>query len=152
VTRRRVPKLEQELTWREASALLGRANDPDGRKLKLLVLAREKQSGRQIAIRLGGEKAPKLRVTLSAIRRAFPDLRAAHADGLATSIRFLAAELDQRHDARTKELIQAELDSDLRPRVGKLEKRTGIMERCIKDLHALDSRESTRIDRTRAPR
>lgn len=150
--RRRVPRLEQELTFREAASLLERVNDPDGRKLKLLVLAREKQTGRRIAIRLGGEKAPKLRVTLSAIRRAFPDLRAAHEDGLALSLRHVADHLREQGDARTKKLIQAELDADLRPRVGKLEKRTGIMERCLSELHALDSGESTgndRIGRTR---
>jgi hypothetical protein len=140
--------LEQELTWAEAAALLERVNDAAGRKLKAMVLAREKQTRKPIAIRLAGNRRPKLRVTLSAIRRSFPEMRAAHEDGLALSLRHVATQLREHHDARTKKLIQDELEGDLGPRVRKLEKRLGLAERYLADLHALEKKESTRNGRT----
>ena len=119
MTRRRVPHLEQELTFREAAVALRRSNDPDGRRLKKLVIARERQTGKRIAVRLGGPKSPKLRVALGALYRAFPELRASHADNVAEAM----ATVVDRIDARTEKLIHKFIERRIEPRLLALEKK-----------------------------
>jgi hypothetical protein len=64
----------EPLTFREAAIALGQEDDT-GRSLRAMVLAREKQTGERIATRLGGEKRPKMQVTLSAIYTHLPELK-----------------------------------------------------------------------------
>lgn len=102
----RSARIDRELTFREAAAALGRKDDPTGRKLRELVLARERQTGKRIAIRLAGPKRPKLRVTLGALYRAFPEARASRTDALARDLRRYVDELD----ARVRQIVRDELD------------------------------------------
>lgn len=133
------PHLEEELSFREAALELGRKRDPRGRRLRAMVLARERQTGRPIAIRLSGPKEPKLRITLGALYRAFPELRPARVDDLVA----MARQLSERGDARTKTLVQEVLAQSVEPRLVKLEKRTAIHEEYLRKLHALDCQELT---------
>ena len=133
----RSARIDRELTFREAAAALGRKDDPTGRKLRELVLARERQTGKRIAIRLAGPKRPKLRVTLGALYRAFPEARSAHVDDLALALR----ELGERFDDRTRLLVREILDRDVDPRIEKLEKRAALTERYLAAIHELEKRE-----------
>jgi hypothetical protein len=151
VSRRRVPKLDQELTFREAAAALKRLNDPEGRRLKKMVLARERQSKKPIAIRLAGSKVPKLRVTLGALYRAFPEARSSRVDDLAEVFRPMVERMDARNDARTEKMIHKILESKIEPRLQLLEKKATLTTRYITDLQRLERHESARIDRTRTP-
>lgn len=113
-------RIDQELSFSEAAAALGRKRDPRGERLRNLVLNREKQTGKPIAIRLGGEIEPKLRVTLSALYRAFPECRPARVDYLAASLK----ELLERVDDHTESLVLRILDEKkLEARITRLEKR-----------------------------
>jgi len=100
-----------------------------------MVVARERQTGQQIAVRLAGQVEPKMRVTMGALYRAFPELRLAHVDNLAQ----IAKPLVERAEARTREVVRSEIARDIGPRVSKLEKRSRIIERCITELAALES-------------
>ena len=132
----RRPRLEQELSFREAAQALERTNDPRGRRLRNMVLARERQTGKQIAIRLAGEKEPKLRVTLGALYRAFPELRPARVDDLMS----MARQLAERGEQRTRSVVREVLAESLEPRVEKLEKAAGITERALQELRDVFAR------------
>lgn len=127
--------LDEELSFRQAAAQLKRRHDPHGRRLRNMVLARERQSGQQIAVRLAGQVEPKTRVTLGALYRAFPELREARVDQLAS----MAKPLLERAEARTRDVVRSELSRDIGPRVSKLEKRTRILQRAMVELAELDA-------------
>jgi len=133
VSRREV-RLDEELTFREAARALRRQRDPRGRRLRGMVLARERERRQRIAIRIGGRERQHLRITLGALYRAFPELRPARVDDLAE----LARAFQERSETRTRFLVREEIASDVGPRVSKLEKRTALTEKYIKDLHQLD--------------
>ncbi len=103
-------RLDAELSFREAAQRLGRENDPDGRRLRTLVISRERQTGQRIAIRLGGAKAPKLRVTIAELTRRFPELREARGDALARELRNYVGQIDER----VRQIVRAELDRSRR--------------------------------------
>lgn len=135
----RRPHLEEELSFREAAQELGRKRDPRGRKLRSMVLAKERRIGREIAIRLSGAKEPKLRVTLGAIYRHFPELRPARVDDLVV----LARQLAERGDARTRSLVQQILAEGVEPRLSSVEKAVGIMTRSLEEVRDCFSQELT---------
>lgn len=60
------------LTFSQAQQALG-MKGPGGRRLKRMVLARERSSGKRIAIRCGTKK-PTYKVTMSALRKHLPHL------------------------------------------------------------------------------
>lgn len=126
----RRPHLEEELSFREAAQELGRKRDPRGRRLRAMVLAKERRTGREIAIRLQGASQPKLRVTLGAIYRAFPELRPARVDDLVS----LARQIAERGDARTRSLVEQILAADVEPRLVKVEKLTAIFQRHMQEV------------------
>lgn len=95
-----------------------------------MVLAREQQTGRLIAIRLSGPKEPKLRVTLSSIYRHFPELRPARVDDLVT----MARQLSERAEARTKTVVHEIIAESIEPRLATLEKASSITERALREL------------------
>lgn len=132
-------RLDAELSFSEAAAELGRHRDPKGRKLRNMVVARELQTGRKIAIRLGGQKEPKLRITIGAIYRAFPELAPAKIDDIA---RLMKPMLD-RSEARTRDVVREEIDRDVLPRIVYLEKQGEILDRAITDLRSLNKQELT---------
>lgn len=132
----RRPRLEQELSFREAAQALEREHDPRGRRLRNMVVARERQTGRQIAIRLAGEKEPKLRITLGALYRAFPELRPARVDDLMA----MARHLQERGEARTKTVVLEVLAETMEPRLLRLEKAAGITERALQELRDVFAR------------
>lgn len=116
--RHRRYSLDQELSFSRAARALERKDDPKGRRLRNLVMARERQLGIPIAIRLAGDQAPKLRVTLGAIYRHLPELRRARTDALADLLRQALLE----SEARTAEKIRREVVSPLVSRIESLEK------------------------------
>jgi len=138
-------RLEAELSFSEAAAELGRHRDPKGRKLRNMVVARELQTGRQIAIRLAGQKEPKLRITIGALYRAFPELAPAKIDDIA---RLMKPMLD-RSEARTRDVVREEIQKDVIPRIEYLEEESGIVRRCLEDLDRLKRRELTGTAHTR---
>lgn len=135
--------LDQELSFSQAAAELQRENDPIGRKLRNLVMAREREIGRRIAIRLSDGKEPKLRITIGAIYRHLPELRPARVDDLARLVRPML----ERQEARTKALIREENDRTVLPRLAAVEKKASIIEECLRKLHAEELRELSRTVR-----
>jgi hypothetical protein len=103
-------RLETEMTFKEAARRLGRERDSEGRGLRRLVLVREKQIGRPIAVRLAGAKRPKLRVTLAALWRAFPEFRETRHDALARELRGYVGQLDVRVRGLVRQFVRDELE------------------------------------------
>jgi hypothetical protein len=119
VGRHRRYSLDQELSFSRAARALERTDDPKGRRLRNLVMAREAKLKTPIAIRLAGDQAPKLRITLGAIYRFLPELRRARTDVLADLIRQALAE----SEVRTAQKVRTEVLQKLEPRIESLEKR-----------------------------
>lgn len=117
-------RIEQELTFKEAAEALGRKRDPEGRKLRNLVQNREKQTGRQIAIPMGGE-GREAKITLSALYRAFPEMRPVRVDYLAAGLR----ELLERVDEHTELVVQRVIEKIVEPRVELVEKKVKLLEK-----------------------
>jgi hypothetical protein len=132
--------LDQELSFSQAAAELQRENDPIGRKLRNLVMQRERELGKRIAIRLSDGPEPKLRVTIGALYRSLPELRPARVDDLA---RLVKPMLD-RQEARTRVLIREENDLTVLPRLAAVEKKASIIEDCLRKLHAEEVQELSR--------
>jgi hypothetical protein len=141
-------RLDEELSFAAAAAELGRHRDPKGRKLRNMVVARERQTGKQIAIRLAGAKEPKLRISIGALFRAFPELAPARVEDLARLVRPM---LD-RAEARTRIVVREEIAKDVLPRIVFLEEESGIVRRCLEDLDKLKRRELTGTARPRPSR
>jgi hypothetical protein len=135
--------LDQEMSFSRAAQELQRQDDPIGRKLRNLVMARERQTGKKIAIRLSEGVEPKLRVTIGAIYRALPELRPARVDDLARLVKPML----ERQEARTRVLVQEEIDKSVMPRLGKVEKKAASIERCLKELKDLELQELAATDR-----
>lgn len=125
--------LDQELSFREAAELLSRRRDSRGRGLKKMVLARERQTGKQIAIRLDGPKEPKMRITIGALYRSFPELAPARLDDIARMV----APMMKRAEGRTREVVRDEIAKTVEPRLTLLEKEGRILTRTLKELAAL---------------
>jgi hypothetical protein len=130
--------LDQELSFSQAAAELQREKDPIGRKLRNLVMARERETGKRIAIRLSSGKEPKLRITIGAIYRHLPELRPARVDDLARLVRPMLERQEERHDARTRILIREENERDVFPRLEIVEKKATAIENCLRELDALE--------------
>jgi hypothetical protein len=111
-------RLDDVLSFREAAIELQSRNDPRGRRLRNMVLARERQTGKAIAIRLSGEVKPQLRVSLGALFRAFPELAPAKIDDIARLMRPMV----ERMAARTKDVVREEIKAGIEPRIEYLEK------------------------------
>lgn len=110
--------LDQELSFSRAAHVLERTDDPKGRRLRNLVMAREQKLGTPIAIRLAGDQAPKLRITLGAIYRFLPELRRARTDALADLLRQALLE----SEVRTAQKVSDHVLKKLEPRIQTLEK------------------------------
>jgi hypothetical protein len=121
---------EQELSFHEAAKMLNRKRDSRGRALRSMVLAREKQTGKQIAIRLNGEKEPKLRITIGALYRAFPELLPARIDDIH---RLMRPMLDRAAE-RTRSVVQEEIKKTVDPRLSRLEKNDRIIRAALRQM------------------
>lgn len=138
-------RIDQELSFRDAASALGRKHDPRGERLRNLVQTRERQTGKPIAIRLAGESEPKLRITLSALYRAFPEMRPARIDYLAASLKELLSEVD----AHTESVVLKVLEKQrVLARLDRLERRTAAAESFLKNL-AENEVEQARTTRNR---
>lgn len=122
---------DQELSFHEAAKLLNRKRDSRGRALRAMVLARERQTKKQIAIRLNGEKEPKLRITIGALYRAFPELLPARVDDIVRYVRPLLERQAAQQETKTRNVVREELEKDIAPRVARLEKQTRIIKRAL---------------------
>jgi len=141
-------RLDEELSFSAAARELQRHRDPKGRKLRNMVVARERQTGKQIAIRLAGQKEPKLRITIGALYRAFPELAPAKIDDIAR----LMKPMLERAEARTRVVVREEIARDVLPRIVYLEEESGIVRRCLEELEQLKRRELTGTARPRPSR
>ncbi len=88
--------MSQPMTWERAACVLKWDGRHRGRRLKRLVLAREKQTGKRIAIRLGGEQRTVYRVTMSALRKHCRDLFKSKVDEVADNFKAYFKDLDER--------------------------------------------------------
>lgn len=67
---------QRPVSIRKMAALLGMgSSEAAAKSLKAMVYAREDEIGRNIAVRMRGKRRPKLKITMSAIEREFPELR-----------------------------------------------------------------------------
>jgi hypothetical protein len=138
---------QELLTWREATTKLGWADggtEAAGRRLKRAVLARELQSGKQIATRISGGPDPQMRVTLSALHRHLPELRRSRVDQLSGVL----AEYHADTDRRVEEAIEAKLAEAVDPRLEELwqrdEKLALEVERNTRDINRLSRAHASR--------
>ncbi len=119
---------QELLTWPEAASRLdgwlkADAGDNEreaaGRRLRWAVMAREQQTGKRIATRLGlqGEGLePKTRITMGALFRHLPELKRSNPDQLAANFRTYIAELDDR----IGELAAEEIERTVQPQIAEL--------------------------------
>lgn len=121
---------DQELSFHQAARKLNRRGDSRGRGLRAMVLAREKQTGKQIAIRLNGQKQPKLRITVGALYRAFPELLPARIDDIH---RLMRPMLDRAAE-QTRLVVQEEIKATVDPRLKRLEKNDRIIRAALAEL------------------
>jgi hypothetical protein len=87
------------LSWKRATVELqwpDGGSDAAGRRLKRLVFARERQTGKQIATRMGEGSRTRPLVTMSAIMRHMPELRRSRVDRLAEAIKEYTDDTDRR--------------------------------------------------------
>ena len=90
----------QLLTWPAAAEALGLGSTPQaGRRLRDAVMAREKRTGKLIATRLGGQKAPKTRISIAAIEQHLPEMM----KGVQQPVRAQLAAYLQGLEGRTRE-------------------------------------------------
>jgi hypothetical protein len=133
-TSMRRDSLEQEMSFREAAHRLNRRRDSRGRALRAMVLARERQTGKKIAIRLNGEKEPKLRITIGALYRYFPELQPARVDDIARLVRPMLDRTLERASERTRSVVQEEIKKTVVPRIDRLEKQSQIIKSALAKL------------------
>lgn len=128
-------RIDQELTFAEAAAELGRKRDPDGRKLRNLVQQREQKRRQRITVGEGRE----VKVTMSALYRAFPELRPARIDYLAASLRELLVEVDARVESVVHKVLT---DERVIARIVQLEKRANAAEGYLRTLAEIERNSS----------
>lgn len=116
-------KLDQPLTFPQAAREIRWAPDADGRyryagrRLLRLVLRREREIGRRIAIR---DRAGRpIQVTLGAITRYMPELRPSRIDTLAATLRPLLIEVERR----AREIVDDRIEERVEPELQKLHNR-----------------------------
>jgi hypothetical protein len=139
-------KLDEPMTFPEAAREIGwnvteRNRRAKGRALKRLIVKRESEIGRTIAIR--DSRGQPHRVTVGAIHRYLPECRPSRVEALAASIRPYVAAMD----SRMSEVVQLEIAREVEPklealdgRVSVLEEWTQITERYFEDLRKLNAR------------
>lgn len=84
---------DKPLSFAAASRALGFGDPVNGRRLRDLVLAREKKTGREIAIRL---ESGALRVTITALKREFPTLFKSREYAMEKRLERIVRDLDDR--------------------------------------------------------
>jgi hypothetical protein len=132
--------LDQEMSFSRAAAELQRQDDPIGRKLRNLVIKREQEIGKRIAIRMSEGREPKLRVTIGALYRHFPELRPAQIGDL---VRLMKPMLE-KSEVRTRSLVLEEIAERVMPRLERVEKRATIIEKCLRELGDVERGELSR--------
>jgi hypothetical protein len=129
--------LEQEMSFSRAAAELNRQDDPIGRKLRNMVIKREQELGKRIALRMSEGREPKLRVTIGSLYRYFPELRPAQIGDLAR----LMKPMLEKAESRTRVVVQEEIDKTVSPRLERVEKKATAIEKCLRELKALELQE-----------
>jgi hypothetical protein len=132
--------LDQEMSFSRAAAVLNRDDDPLGRKLRNMVIRKERETGQRIAIRLSDGPEPKLRICIGALYRHLPELRPAQVGDLA---RLMKPMLDKA-DARTRTVVQEEIKRGILPRLERVEKKASLMTECLRKLEQLERQELSR--------
>lgn len=113
---------QQLLSWKKATVELqwpDGGTDAAGRRLKRLVFARERQTGKQIATRLGAGSRTRPLVTMSAIMRHMPELRRSRVDRLAEALREYTTDTDRR----VAEIVSEQFAETVEPRLDELYER-----------------------------
>lgn len=84
------------MTWDRAAGSLGWVGRGRARRLKRIVFARERDTGKRIATRMGSSRKPAYKVSLSALRRHLPELFKSKVDELETIVTGYLAGIDER--------------------------------------------------------
>lgn len=132
---------QELLTWKKATVQLAwkdGGTPAAGRRLKRAVLAREAETGKQIATRLkrDGQRIP-LRITMSAIMRWLPELRRSRVDSLSAALAEYRAETGKL----LREMISGQIAEHVEPRLDELWGRDEVLaaqvEAVAKDVYSL---------------
>jgi plasmid stabilization system protein ParE len=109
----RVESADEPIAFAVASRAL-KLRDPLGRKLKSLVLAREKKLRREIAIRLEGKTGkPVLRITIALLRREFPELFRPRDEASGQAMRRYVATIEDRIERISEATVSGYVDPRL---------------------------------------
>lgn len=118
--------MSRPLSFRSAAAAIGWGNDiPAGRRLKRLVLAKEKTLGIDIATRVPGKRKHVRGVSLRSLLRHLPELRPVENQAEMRSeavgkFRAYLEEIDQRLRGVAREEAEAAIDETVRPQIDEL--------------------------------
>lgn len=104
------------LTFNEAAGRLGWAGRWRGLKLKRACFARERETKKRFITRLGSSRMPAYKVTLSALRRAFPELFASKVDTLQANFKNYLLAIDERISER----VATHVDEHVEPKFQEL--------------------------------
>ncbi len=138
------------LTFREAAEALGWVDDgatdaqrdAAGRRLRWAVMAREQQTGKRIATRLGvrGDRQPKARITLGALSRHLPELQPPKAVELRSNFDAYLASIDDKIGELAAEEITRLVEPQIRELHEKFDGVDGKAETALRQLEALAAR------------
>ena len=111
------------LTFEQAASKLGWTGRGRSRRLKRACFSRERRSGSAIVTRLGTEKKPDYRVTLGALRHAFPELFPSKVDSMQSSVRHYLSTID----SHIREKTAAYVTEHVEPRLEELWERDEVI-------------------------
>lgn len=104
------------LTFDEAAKRLKWEGRWRGLRLKRACFARERELKRRFVTRLGSSRMPSYKITLSALRRAFPELFASKVDSLQANFKNYLLAID----ARISERVATHVDEHVEPKIQEL--------------------------------
>lgn len=117
------------MTFAEAQRRIG-MKGKDGRRLKAYVFRREQETGKRIAMRLGSERMPKYRLTMSLLRRHCSELFPSKVQQLERNMRSYISGLDER----INEKVVAQMAEHMEPRLEELWERDEIIAEKVDEL------------------
>lgn len=104
------------MTWDRAAGNLGWMGRGRARRLKRMVFARERETGKRIATRMGTKRKPAYKVSLSALRRHLPELFKSKVDELEAVVTGYLAGIDERIAGKVADHV----DEYVEPRLDEL--------------------------------
>lgn len=120
------PRAAEKLGWGKS--------EKSGRRLRRMVIAREKNSGREIATRGSGKSRPIRGVTLAALFRHLPELRSAPIDELSSKFRAYLSGIDDNLRLIARSEAETVVEEQVAPQLEELRAEDAAIQQRMNDL------------------